>query len=333
MKKVAFLSMDPHELHGKIHEPLLVEPFSRLGYEVDLFVNYHNYLDVNWSGYVAVVIRTTWDYQQHVDLFVRCLSYIRTNYPQLMLRNEVDAVLWNINKLYLLELGTAAGIPTVPTIFSEMAAAGTTPKSVVQVVRDAFAHFNATQLVIKPTIGASSSFTFRLSIEEFDPSSKDFSEPVNECLETNRGSCLGLLETVFEHRGYMIQPYLPSIENHGEISVFVFGDGCFSHAVKKLPAVGDFRVQEEYGGVNTNCSDLLLDDEPLKDLVNKIQRYLRESKKWDVLYMRVDVMKHEDKYVVGEVELIEPSLYLNMDERSPQRFAEMFHEMFCRWSK
>jgi len=46
----------------------------------------------------------------------------------------------------------------------------------------------------------------------------------------------------------MVQPYLPSVESAGELSVIVI-DGRISHAVEKRPLPGDFRTQEEYGGV------------------------------------------------------------------------------------
>jgi hypothetical protein len=42
------------------------------------------------------------------------------------------------------------------------------------------------------------------------------------------------------------------------------------------------------------------------------------------LYARVDLVRNaEDKFVVMEVELIEPSLYFNMDPNSAERFARV----------
>jgi hypothetical protein len=37
---------------------------------------------------------------------------------------------------------------------------------------------------------------------------------------------------------------MPEITEFGELSMFFFG-GKYSHSVKKLPKVGDFRVQKE----------------------------------------------------------------------------------------
>ena len=44
----------------------------------------------------------------------------------------------------------------------------------------------------------------------------------------------------------LIQPYVPAVAA-GEVSLVLF-DGVLSHAVRKLPAGGDFRVQQEHGG-------------------------------------------------------------------------------------
>ena len=41
--------------------------------------------------------------------------------------------------------------------------------------------------------------------------------------------------------------YINCLQKHGEVSL-VFFDNRFSHAVRKRPGAGDWRVQEEHGG-------------------------------------------------------------------------------------
>ena len=48
----------------------------------------------------------------------------------------------------------------------------------------------------------------------------------------------------------MIQPFMPSVQDQGELSIFFFA-GERAHAVRKVAAPGDFRVQREYGGAFT----------------------------------------------------------------------------------
>ena len=47
----------------------------------------------------------------------------------------------------------------------------------------------------------------------------------------------------------------------------------------------------------------------------------------DVLYARIDLVRHKNEFAVMEIELIEPSLYFNMDPESPQRFVDAFIDM------
>ena len=47
---------------------------------------------------------------------------------------------------------------------------------------------------------------------------------------------------------------------------------------------------------------------------------------YQCLYSRVDVVRGSDNYLLMEVELIEPSLYFNMDPKAPQMFAEVFNK-------
>ena len=48
----------------------------------------------------------------------------------------------------------------------------------------------------------------------------------------------------------LLLPYLPTVETEGELSLVVI-DGALSHAVRKRPAPGQFRCQEEFAAVNT----------------------------------------------------------------------------------
>ena len=48
------------------------------------------------------------------------------------------------------------------------------------------------------------------------------------------------------------------------------------------------------------------------------------------LYSRVDVVRDGNNYLLMEVELIEPSLYFNMDPKSPRMFAEVFNKWHGR---
>jgi glutathione synthase/RimK-type ligase-like ATP-grasp enzyme len=120
-------------------------------------------------------------------------------------------------------------------------------------------------------------------------------------------------------RDALIQPFLESVLEEGEYSLFYFG-GDYSHAIRKRPAAGDFRVQEEHGG------DIrpVVPDAATLEAGQACLRALGET----LLYARVDLIRLPDgTMAVMEVELIEPSLYFDQDALAASRFAAKLDEM------
>ncbi len=170
----------------------------------------------NWEEYDLVIVRTTWDYMEKLELFHKVLAEIDS---KTKLINPLETLIWNSNKKYLLELGEI-GIPTIPSLLrekierSEIASLLSDPKY-------------SDGIVIKPCVGASS-----IGIQ--------FIKDVSDFKEVQKGE-------------WFIQPLQPKIQEVGEHSLFFF-EGKFSHAICKLPKQGEFRCQEEYGSNISNWS-------------------------------------------------------------------------------
>src|SRR5438105_2868483 len=83
-----------------------------------------------------------------------------------------------------------------------------------------------------------------------------------------------------------------------------FIDGQYSHSVIKRPTSGDFRVQWQFGGdaVLAEAAKGTIED------VSKLLDGLAETP----LYARVDGIECETGFVLMEVELIEPVLFLGI---------------------
>lgn len=159
------------------------------------------------------------------------------------------------------------------------------------------ADLDCDELIIKPTVSATAEHTYRLT--EFDQS----------------------LVEVFATRPFMVQPFLENIVTEGEYSLFYF-NGEYSHTILKSPKKEDFRVQEEHGGLITAV-------EPTEDL-RDAGRKAFEMITPPPLYARVDLVRDdEDEFVLIEVELIEPALYLRMDADAPARFAAAVDARMC----
>jgi glutathione synthase/RimK-type ligase-like ATP-grasp enzyme len=113
-------------------------------------------------------------------------------------------------------------------------------------------------------------------------------------------------------RRFLAQPFVDDIV-HGEWSL-IFFDGAFSHAVLKRPRDGDFRVQQEYGGRAVRAT-------PPAALVEDASRILAAAPERP-LYARVDGVETREGFLLLELELLEPALFLSTDAAAPAQFAE-----------
>ena len=194
-------------------DDLAIEPLRELGWEVRTLS--WRQTDVAWDDFEVVVLRTTWDYQQFPDEFLRVMEQIDRSIARL--ENPLDIVRWNFDKRYLREMDGRDAL-IVPTIWDASYSRGEFGRWMTELSCD--------ELIIKPTVSATAGHTYRL--REYDEQ----------------------LESVFADRSFMIQPFMPNIVAEGEYSLFYF-NGEYSHAINKSPKDADFRVQEEHGGIIT----------------------------------------------------------------------------------
>ncbi len=290
MKRIAFLTLENPE-GFVIYDSLCIPFFEKLGIQV---IPIPWTKKKEWSNYDLVVIRSPWDYQQKWSEFIHVLKTIQS---QTLLANSLETVLWNVNKTYLRALKEHM-FPVIPSVFLDTIIS---PKDYQSVI----SNFNNPYLVIKPQISANSDNTY--IIESY----KDYKH----------------LKIIFENKPYILQPFLESIENEGEISLIYF-NGEYSHAVKKTPKPDDFRVQEEHGGriQPFNAPDDLL------AIANSVIQYLN-NRLGLLLYARIDLVRKSDKWLIMEVELIEPSLYFPYYQDACKNFVRAtlkWYEIFSR---
>lgn len=245
---------------------------------------------ITWKDYDCVIVRSTWDYQDSPKEFIEVLTNIHT---QTKLENNIEILKWNMDKKYLRDLEDK-GIQIVNSVWKE--------KFNDTEVKHYFDLLNADEIIIKPTVSASAFNTFRINRNNFY-------------------THISILDTIFKNTPFIVQPFINNIIKEGEYSLFYFG-GEFSHAILKTPKQNDFRVQEEHGGI----LKLVQPEEEMKKSAEKILKEIQTN----LLYARIDFVRtKENDFALMELELIEPSLYFNMDPQSPQFFAEVFN----KWMK
>ncbi|MBC8210811.1 MAG: hypothetical protein H8E21_07055 [Gammaproteobacteria bacterium] len=287
-KHCAFLTMDSLQNYHN-YDALLEQPLARRGWKTQR-VSWRD-KTIDWNRFDVVLIRSTWDYQSDPALFLKVLQRIQRSSAQL--ENALALVQWNINKGYLKDL-QRAGFDIVPTQWPD--------KFDAAELAHYFEQLQCAEIVIKPLISANADNTFRLTLKQ-----------------AQQGA--DALAAVFEQRPFMLQPFMTSIIDEGEFSLFFFG-GEYSHTVLKKPATGDFRVQEEHGGILQK-----VEPEPdLLALATQLNQWIRPAP----LYSRLDFVRSQSGFAIMEIELIEPSLYFNLDAESPERFARAFEQWMAR---
>jgi hypothetical protein len=161
-----------------------------------------------------------------------------------------------------------------------------------------FAAHGSDTLIIKPQVGANAHDTFVLR----QPLAADTQ---------------AALSATFQQRAFFVQRFIESIKSEGEYSLFYFA-GEYSHAILKTPADGDFRSQEEHGAQIKSvqpCAKLLAAGQKVISLLEP-----------QPVYVRADFVRDDERFLLMELELIEPALYLRMDAAAATRFAIAFNK-------
>lgn len=120
-----------------------------------------------------------------------------------------------------------------------------------------------------------------------------------------------------EHLGpWVVQPLVESVRTLGETSVFVM-DGAAVSQVDKRPGAGEIRVHEHLGGTSTRVSV----DPRAAEVATSALGTVADLLDADLAYGRVDLMRLEGRWVVGELELTEPGLYLDLVPGNADHYA------------
>lgn len=282
-KRCAYLTMENTD-GWCIDADLGFLPMEALGWQIDALPWRSS--DPDWGQFDAVYIGTTWDYPEDPGLFMSVLESIdRSN---AILVNDLEIVRWSMSKTYLRDL-EAKGSTIVPSLwYDDMAPA---------VIEQAFHTHGTDQIIVKPVVSTNATDTFLLTRDRAHELERE-------------------LSMTFSDRPFVVQPFIENIQREGEFSLFYF-NSIFSHATRKIPMAGDFRVQEERGAK-------VLSIEPERALLetgNSVMNLVRPMP----VYARADFVRApDDRFLVMELEMIEPSMYLRMDPDAPGRFAKAF---------
>ena len=277
----SFVTWDVPNLEELFEEDkLLIRGFEAQGMEAESIV--WSDPTVDWNQFDIALIRSTWDYLDAPELFLKVLSQIESSSCKLF--NPLAAVRWNMDKHYLLGL-EKLGVQVIPTYPASRAEAETLHKT--------FTDKQWKSVILKPTIGLAGSYTHRVSLNELD--------------ET-----LATLQETQPQREYLVQPFIEEIVTEGEWS-FIYFSQQLSHVLLKKPAPDDYRVQGIYGGTIAPAEPLPRDLRQAEQVITNLPL--------DILYARLDFVRVGGQLAVMEVELIEPIFSFNLVPESIERLV------------
>jgi glutathione synthase/RimK-type ligase-like ATP-grasp enzyme len=211
------------------------------------------------------------------------LAWARDVETQTPVLNGAEVFAWNVDKAYLAEL--ADELPVVPTELVD-------DERLVPGLMAAFERWGT--VVIKPRVGAG-------------------------------GRGVVVVDAIDDWRlfdlapgPWVVQPLVESVRTSGETSVYVLAGKAVAQ-VDKTAAGDEVRVHELYGG---SSRPVPLDAERA-GVAEHAVRTTAARLGADLAYARVDLMEWEGDWVVSELELIEPGLYLDVIPENAGRFADL----------
>jgi glutathione synthase/RimK-type ligase-like ATP-grasp enzyme len=236
----------------------------------------------DWRDATICVIRSAWDYAYRREEF---LAWVRRTAEVVPLWNPAPVVVWNTHKQYLVDLAHR-GVPTVPT---RMMGAGSRAS-----LADVLAETGWEDAILKAAVAQTGRYLMRVRPDD-------------------RAAGQRRLDRLLRTEDMLVQPFLPGVTTEGETSL-MFLDGAFSHAARKRPAPGDFRVHDDFDGT----MEAVTPDAAQLDVARRALAAVGEP----LLYARVDLVPGPDGPVVMELELVEPDLYLATAPGAAARLAE-----------
>jgi O-ureido-D-serine cyclo-ligase len=254
---------------------------------------------VDWSRFDAAVLRSTWDYVDRIEEFLtwceRCAAHTR-------LLNPPPVVRWNTDKHYLAHLHRA-GVPVVPTRFIEPGQWAPRELDAFLAGGDAACSVGVAgefgEFVVKPAIGAGSRDAARYG-------------------HGDAGRALEHVERLLHaNRSVLLQPYLERVDEDGETAVLYFG-GEFSHAARKGPLLR----------AGAGLVEGLFAPEDIRPRAAEAAERAVAATAYAAIpfdppvYARIDLIRDAaGAPVVLELELTEPSLFLDHSAGAAGRFA------------
>ena len=268
-----------------LEDNILKDAFTKLGKKA--IIKAWDDKDFDWSHTKAVIFRTTWDYFHRFEEFEKWMA---ATSEECQMFNSYEQIMWNIDKIYLEELDNK-GIRIPSTYFIQ--------QGDKRSLKEICSLHKWKEFILKPNISGAARHTYKLN-------------------QKNIAEHEELFQKLIQHEDFLLQEYLESITDRGEVSLMVIG-GEFTHAIHKKAKKGDFRVQDDFGGT-------LHDYSPNEEEIDFAERAIGSLEEVPA-YARVDlVWNNQSQLCISELEMIEPELWFRKNPSAADILASFVSE-------
>lgn len=278
---VSYFSIGAYDVETVDEDKILSGILTELGISHEIVI--WSDPDVEWERFSCLLVKSVWDY---FDYYPEFLDWIeRMKLLKIPVLNDLDTILWNSSKEYLMEI-EQKGFPVISGLILEADS-----KPDLELIKE---KIKSDTVVVKPLVSGGAKNTLKIHLSEWD----NYSQKIEDLLQ---------------EEDFLVQPYISEVAEVGEYSLLFF-NGKFSHAVLKTPAKADFRVQHYFGGTIQ-----VIDPKP--EMLESCQKLMDTFAK-NTLYGRVDGVEISGVFHLMELELIEPYLFLALTEKAIPNYKE-----------
>jgi glutathione synthase/RimK-type ligase-like ATP-grasp enzyme len=199
------------------------------------------------------------------------------------LENPFEVIKYSTDKHYLADL-EARGVRIVPSVFCDV---GQEPE------------FPEGDFVVKPCVGAGS-----IDAERYRDAEHDRARHHVDALHK-------------KGRDALIQPYIESVDVVGERAL-IFVDGQFRHAMTKSAMLNTLALDRDSLYRRQQMASAVAES----DAIDFAFEIFRELGYESLLYGRVDLVGTSEGWMLMELELVEPALYLLYDPLTATKLAQ-----------
>lgn len=268
---VGLVSCDAWE--RRVYDDLLLQKsFLKSGIRAEI-ISWQN-KDIDFTQYDALLITSMWGYQENIDDLRVWLKKVEN----LKIFNNTQLIRNNFDKSSQIKILEKNNLSTIPTVIIKKGELSNSEKPILD---GAISKIGGFPIVVKPSISSGGENTFLI---KDTGAIKKFKKKLQE---------INLSGDI------LLQPFLPEIRN-GEISVVAI-DRNIVNAVVRFPGVLDKKDRYTVRHIDTAKLD--------SKLVKLCEKVISVKDFDDQLYIRIDVVKRENEYIIMEVELFEPQLF------------------------